>query len=144
MVIGTLPLMHQGEHLTVIRVTILEGRPPFCRLLCSFSSFSSTSTLPQSGKQLQAFLVSKERLPVVLQMGIRFSKKEYYMGRPFDCLKLPELKLKLKLKKKKKKGIESSIGAFQQSAHTQQCSHTRLCKYILTFLYNYVLRSCLL
>lgn len=54
--------------------------------------------LPESEKELQTYLVSQKRLSVVLQVGICFSKEEYNMGRSFNCLKLPGLKLPNKQK----------------------------------------------
>lgn len=56
--------------------------------------FSSSSALPASKKELQMLLVSQKSLPVVLQMGTHFSKEKYNMGRPFACLKLPDLSYK--------------------------------------------------
>lgn len=82
--------MCQGEHIEVIRVTKL-GKT-------SLSFSSSCPNLPESEKELQTYLVSQKRLSVVLQVGTCFSEEEYNMGRPFNCLKLPDLKLPNKQK----------------------------------------------
>ena len=73
-------------------------------------------------------------------MGIRFSKKEYYMGRPFDCLKLPELKLKLKLKKKKKKKKKKALKAvLGHSSRVPTLSSVLTRGYVSIYLRSYTI-----